>query len=204
MTGERGGGGEGAMAPPDEALWRRATRDVAPLAGRRAGAMAGTAANAPAGAAAGAGTNAAAGAATHAAAGAAADTAANAGAAAARGAAGLDRRRAKRLRRGEMAIDGRLDLHGMTRQEARGALAGFLAAAQGRGGRCVLVITGKGQREPLGERRSVLRAALPRWLDEAPNRERVLGFEAARPRHGGDGAFYVLLRKAARPPQGGG
>ena len=199
MTGERGGGGEGAMAPPDEALWRRATRDVAPLAGRRAGAAAGTAASTATGAAAGA--------ATHAAAGAAADTAANAGAAAARraaGAAGLDRRRAKRLRRGEMAIDGRLDLHGMTRQEARGALAGFLAAAQGRGGRCVLVITGKGQREPLGERRSVLRAALPRWLDEAPNRERVLGFEAARPRHGGDGAFYVLLRKAARPPQGGG
>lgn len=201
MTGERGGGGEGAVAPPDEALWRRATRDVAPLAGRRAGAMAGAATSTATGAAAGA--------ATHAAAGAAADTAANAtaGAAAARraaGAAGLDRRRAKRLRRGEMAIDGRLDLHGMTREEARGALAGFLAAAQGRGGRCVLVITGKGQREPLGERRSVLRAALPRWLDEAPNRERVLGFEAARPRHGGDGAFYVLLRKAARPPQGGG
>ncbi len=162
------------MAPQDEALWRRATRDVAPLAGRRAGA----AADARTGAAAAS------------------------EAAAPRQAAGLDRRQARRLRRGETAIDGRLDLHGMTREEARGALTGFLAAAQGRGWRCVLVITGKGQREPLGERRSVLRAALPRWLDEAPNRERVLRCEAARPRHGGDGAFYVLLRKAA--PHGGG
>ena len=178
------------MAPQDEALWRRATRDVAPLAGRRAGA----AADARTGAA----TSAAAGATTSARTGAAAASEA----AAPWQAAGLDRRQARRLRRGEMAIDGHLDLHGMTREEARGALAGFLAAAQGRGWRCVLVITGKGQREPLGERRSVLRAALPRWLDEAPNRERVLRCDPARPRHGGDGAFYVLLRKAA--PHGGG
>lgn len=178
--GGNGGGERGEGTAQDEALWRLATRDVTPLAGRRTGA----AADAGAGATMDAGT-------------------ASGAAARRRADGGLDGRQARRLRRGETPIDGRLDLHGMRQEEARRALAGFLAAAQGQGWRCVLVITGKGQREPLGERRSVLRAALPRWLDEAPNRERVLGFAPARPRHGGDGAFYVLLRKSARRGAGG-
>ncbi len=179
--------GDKALTPQDRALWQRVTSEVVPLAGRRP---------APAPAATPGET--------------AAPPSAPAPAAPAPPPpvpapppAGLDRRQAQRLRRGEMAIDGRLDLHGMTRDKAHGALCAFLAAAQGRGGRCVLVVTGKGQREPLGERRSVLRAAFPGWLDEAPNRARVLDFAPARPRHGGDGAFYVLLRKAARQRRSG-
>jgi DNA-nicking Smr family endonuclease len=55
----------------------------------------------------------------------------------------------------------------------------------------VPIITGKGER---GE--GVLRQALPRWLAEAPNAGRILALEQAQARHGGAGAFYVLLRKA--------
>jgi len=109
---------------------------------------------------------------------------------------GVDRRTARRFRRGELDIDGRLDLHGMTRERAHGALTSFLAQAQGRGARCLVIVTGKGQRGPLEPHTGVLKAMLPRWLNEPHNRHRILSFAPARPQHGGEGAFYVLLRRA--------
>src|SRR5262249_37168641 len=85
--------------------------------------------------------------------------------------AGVDKRLAERLKRGQLEIEGMLDLHGLTQEEAHRQLDGFLAAAAHAGRRCVLVITGKGAwRENAG----VLREAVPRWLNEAPNRARVL------------------------------
>ena len=104
---------------------------------------------------------------------------------------GLDRRNAERLRRGELHIEARLDLHGMTQDEAHGALDDFLARSHQAGKRCVLVITGKGG---VG-RGGILRAAVPRWLNEAPNRARLLAFAAAQPKHGGAGALYLLLKR---------
>jgi DNA-nicking Smr family endonuclease len=106
---------------------------------------------------------------------------------------GVDRRSAERLRRGERRIDGRLDLHGMTQDEAHRALNGFLDRADHSGWRCVLVITGKGR--PGSSAGGVLRSAVPRWLNEAPNRARLLAFTAAQPKDGGAGALYLLLRR---------
>lgn len=107
-------------------------------------------------------------------------------------AAGVDRRTADRLRRGRMAIDAVLDLHGHRRDEAHRALHDFVLGSVEAGRRCLLVITGKGGRSR-GE--GILRAALPGWLGEAPLRPHVLALHPARPEHGGDGAFYVLLRR---------
>jgi DNA-nicking Smr family endonuclease len=104
---------------------------------------------------------------------------------------GLDRRSATRLRRGEMAIAARLDLHGMTQDEAHRALVRFVERAHDEGKRTVLVITGKGTASGEG----VLRRAVPRWLAEPQCRAKVLATEPARPQHGGDGALYVLLRR---------
>lgn len=104
---------------------------------------------------------------------------------------GLDRRSAERLKRGQLRPEARLDLHGMTQDEAHRALEEFLASAQERGKRAVLVITGKGS----GGARGVLRDAVPRWLGEAPNRGRVLAMATAQPKDGGAGALYVLLRR---------
>ena len=109
-------------------------------------------------------------------------------------AAGVDKRTAQRLRRGQIAIEGRLDLHGLTQAEAHRALNGFLADAQAAAKRCVIVITGKG-RSDTGEG-GVLRRAVPHWLDQPPNRGRIIAVRQAQPRHGGGGALYVLLRKA--------
>jgi DNA-nicking Smr family endonuclease len=90
-----------------------------------------------------------------------------------------------------LRIEARLDLHGLTQAEAHHTLGAFLADAQRRERRCVLIITGKGG---VG-RGGVLRAAVPRWLNEAPNRTRVLAFAPAKLKDGGAGALYVLLRR---------
>lgn len=106
--------------------------------------------------------------------------------------AGVDRRTAERLRRGRLPIEARLDLHGMTREAARQALAAFIHRAADRGQRCVLVITGKGGGQ--GET-GVLRREVPGWLALPDVRGRIITFVEARPRHGGAGALYVLLRR---------
>ncbi len=108
-------------------------------------------------------------------------------------ASGIDKRTATRLRRGQLSIDARLDLHGMIQQEAFRALSLFIEESQESGARCVLVITGKGLK-PDGST-GVLRDALPGWLNRAELRPLVLALNHAQPRDGGQGAFYVLLRR---------
>jgi DNA-nicking Smr family endonuclease len=109
---------------------------------------------------------------------------------------GIDRRTARRFRRGELPIDAHLDLHGMTRERAHETLQRFLTEAVARGCRCIVVVTGKGQRGPLEPHTGVLKATLPRWLNEPGARAKILAFAPARPQHGGEGAFYVLLKRA--------
>jgi DNA-nicking Smr family endonuclease len=100
---------------------------------------------------------------------------------------GVDRRTAERLRRGQLPIEARLDLHGHTRESAHRVLSDFLAAAWDSGRRVVLIVTGKGQ--------GILKDAVPRWLNEHPNRGRILIVAQAQPKDGGGGALYVLLRR---------
>ena len=109
--------------------------------------------------------------------------------------AGVDRATAERLKRGRYPVEARLDLHGMTQVEAHRALSGFVGRSRAAGRRCVLVITGHGRMSG-----GVLKAAVPRWLNEPGLRPDVLAITPAQPRAGGDGALYVLLR---RQPQRG-
>ncbi|MBT5570924.1 MAG: DNA mismatch repair protein MutS [Alphaproteobacteria bacterium] len=104
---------------------------------------------------------------------------------------GMDRRTAERFRRGKLPIEGRLDLHGMYQDAAHHALTDFVTSSAAMGKRNVLVITGRGSREGSG----VLRERLPQWLNQPPCRDLVVAFTGARPEHGRDGAFYVLLRR---------
>jgi DNA-nicking Smr family endonuclease len=107
--------------------------------------------------------------------------------------ASLDRKAKQKIARGRDAIDARLDLHGHTQAEAHDALYRFLRRVQARGGRVVLVITGKGGR---GDNdRGVLKRAVPMWLALPEFRELVIGFDSAAIPHGGEGALYVRLRK---------
>jgi DNA-nicking Smr family endonuclease len=94
----------------------------------------------------------------------------------------------KKLRRGDWAIQGHLDLHGLTRDEARDAVAQFLRDSTKCGWRCVRIVHGKG----LGSRNRapVLKIKLRRWLMQS---EAVLAYVQARGADGGAGAVLVLL-----------
>ena len=109
------------------------------------------------------------------------------------GSRGLDRANAERLRRGKMPIEGRLDLHGMTQDQAQDRLEGFIVNAAAAGKRHLLVITGKGASNG---GRGVLRTRVPEWLGNARLGGHVLAFSYAQKRDGEQGALYVLLRRA--------
>lgn len=107
----------------------------------------------------------------------------------------------KKVGRGRIEIDGRIDLHGMTQNEARGALHRFIYARFGRGDRTVLVITGKGIKTDNDyiaamTERGVLRTMLPIWLSEPSLSPMVSGWSVAARGHGGEGAWYVRLRRS--------
>lgn len=104
----------------------------------------------------------------------------------------LDRRTKQKVVRGSVAIDARIDLHGLTQERAHFALLRFVRAAHANDARLVLVITGKGA--PDGER-GVLRRVVPHWLSLPELRASVLGFETAHVAHGGEGALYVRIRR---------
>lgn len=111
---------------------------------------------------------------------------------------GFDRKTMTRLSRGSVAIDARIDLHGMTQDAAHRRLLRFLEAARGEGAKIVLVITGKGAPDAVDGGRGVLRRAVPEWLRSPPFRLLVSGYENAGRRHGGEGALYVRLRRRGR------
>ncbi len=123
---------------------------------------------------------------------------------------GLDRRSERRLSRGQVEIDGRIDLHGTGIEMARLRLLRFLSDRRSDNARLVLVITGKGDSPFAGhtlhgtthfhspERQGKLRRLLPEWLHEPEFRVHVTGFQPAHPRHGGGGAYYVRLRRSDR------
>ena len=99
----------------------------------------------------------------------------------------------RRLRRGLMPVDARLDLHGLGVAEARAKLEAFLRTTRGRGERCVLVIHGKGEHSPRGV--AVLRGEIAAWLSQGPPSEHVAAFATSSVEDGGEGAVYVLLRR---------
>lgn len=176
----------GPLSPEDKALWAHVTHDVAPLTGKRAGSpdLAARKDN---------------------------EEQSQCVKPVARGsveppkittqnlsyvhgqAPGLDKRTQMRLRRGQVSIEARLDLHGMTQSQAHDAVYRFLETARNNGRRMVLVITGKGLHRD--GQIGVLRSVVPRWLNERPLRDWIKAFDHATPRDGGKGALYILLRR---------
>lgn len=115
----------------------------------------------------------------------------------------LDRRTDDKLRKGKMPIDGTIDLHGMTQNQAHTRLNQFLLNAYWKGHRCVLVITGfgksagKAEKDPhwMDQKPGILREKLPHWLNTPPLDTIVLKHVSAHRTHGGAGAFYVYLKR---------
>jgi len=109
---------------------------------------------------------------------------------------GVDGNLVRKLRRGEFAVQGHVDLHGLTRGEAKAAVDRFLRQSRGAGKRCVLVVHGRGIHSK--DQLPILKDALRTWLATARFGRHVLAFATALPVDGGAGAVYVLLRRAGR------
>jgi DNA-nicking Smr family endonuclease len=115
----------------------------------------------------------------------------------------LDGATSERLKKGKVEPDAVIDLHGMTQAQAHARLVAFVRRGHERGERCLLVITGKGSVSSKGDARGfvmpersaagVLRTMAPLWLEEM--RALVVGVQSAHRKHGGDGAFYVYLKR---------
>lgn len=116
----------------------------------------------------------------------------------------IERRTARRIARGHVEIDARLDLHGLRQADAERRLRTFLLRARAEGLRTVLVITGKGGARNGEEgfassehsERGILKRSVPLWLEAPELRDCVAGIAPAHIRHGGSGALYIHLRKA--------
>lgn len=112
----------------------------------------------------------------------------------------MDRKKYGKMRRGKLAPEARIDLHGMTLAQAHPALTNFIASSHARGFRLVLVITGKGkdrdQGGPIPTRIGVLKNQTPDWLRSGPLRLMVMQVTEAHLSHGGSGAYYVYLRRS--------
>lgn len=100
----------------------------------------------------------------------------------------------RKLARGHLALEARIDLHGLIQSDAHGILLDFLLRAHDRGLRHVLVITGKGS--SFGSE-GALKRAVPFWFSKAEFRFLISSYEPAARQHGGDGALYVRLSRRA-------
>lgn len=115
-------------------------------------------------------------------------------------AGGLDSSWDRKLTRGPLQPDVTIDLHGLTLATAHDRLNGGIAQALAMGARVILLIAGKHRPVPendlRGEKRGAIRAKLLDWLAASPHAGRIASVRPAQPRHGGDGAVYIVLRKA--------
>lgn len=111
----------------------------------------------------------------------------------------MDAKAHKRLVRGRMDPEARIDLHGMTLAQAHASLTSFILASRATGRRLVLVITGKGKARddggPIPPQTGLLRRQVPLWLREPPLAGSVLEISEAHRKHGGSGALYVYLKR---------
>lgn len=109
----------------------------------------------------------------------------------------------RRLSRGLVAPESAIDLHGHTLASAHARLDRGLDAAIARGDRVLLLITGKPPR-PESERphaRGAIRAAVGDWLAASRHGDRIAAVRSAHPRHGGQGALYIVLKRQRAAPR---
>lgn len=111
----------------------------------------------------------------------------------------MDKKAHGRLKQGKLKPEAKIDLHGMTLDQAHPRLTAFIMKAYQSQKRLVLVVTGKGKLRddggPIPVRFGVLRHQVPQWLSTPPLAQLVLQVTEAHLRHGGGGAYYVYLRR---------
>lgn len=111
----------------------------------------------------------------------------------------LDKNTAQKFKQGKFPIEARLDLHGYTEKNAWEAVRDFIKRSYINQKRCILIITGKGNRIYKNDasllQKGILKEQLPKWLNNSELKGLILAYSQALPKDGGSGAFYILLRR---------
>lgn len=111
----------------------------------------------------------------------------------------MDRKKHGKMSKGKLKPEARIDLHGMTLDQAHPSLVRFIMGSFAEQRRLVLVITGKGKHRddggPIPTRVGILKHQVPHWLHLPPCRDVILNVSQAHLKHGGAGAYYVYLKR---------
>ena len=112
----------------------------------------------------------------------------------------IDKKKLSLLKRGKLQPEFILDLHGMNTVIAKKKSIEFIKSNYLDGKRLLLIITGKGKstRTSFIENENqigIIRKSLKSWLYESDIRTKILGIVSSHINHGGEGAFYIYLKK---------
>ncbi|MCY4195801.1 MAG: Smr/MutS family protein [Rhodobacteraceae bacterium] len=110
----------------------------------------------------------------------------------------LDAKMLRRIHGGKIKPERKIDLHGLTADAAKQALNQFFSSAVADEKRLLLVITGKGLRSGAASGQGILKQMVPKWIEDGFYRNMILYYCPAHQKHGGAGAYYVLLRRLRR------
>jgi len=111
----------------------------------------------------------------------------------------------KNLRKGKVKINKKIDFHGTTLFNAEEIFGETIKRSYKNNERCILFVTGKGLRRKKTDTHlsqntpklfyGKIRSSLKQWAEKSELAKYILAVERASVEHGGDGAFYVYLRK---------
>jgi DNA-nicking Smr family endonuclease len=112
----------------------------------------------------------------------------------------IDKKKLNLLKRGKLQPEFILDLHGMNTVIAKKKSIEFIKANYLNGKRLLLIITGKGKSSRTsffenGNQIGIIRKSLKAWLYDSDMRTKILGVVSSHIIHGGEGAFYIYLKK---------
>ena len=109
----------------------------------------------------------------------------------------------KGIKKGSFNIDKKIDFHGRSLLESEDLFNNTIIESYNSGQRCLLFVTGKGLYKSKNYEESdkpklyhgIIRSSFVEWASSKKFSKYILSFEQASIEHGGDGAFYVYLRK---------
>ena len=108
----------------------------------------------------------------------------------------------KKLRKGKILINKKIDFHGYSLEEAKELFLSTIINCFIKNYRCILFITGKGLNKKITNTPrdnklyyGKIRNEFLNWVSLKEVQSKILNVQQANSEHGGDGAFFVYLRK---------
>ena len=107
----------------------------------------------------------------------------------------------KQLKKGKIPIDKKVDFHGLSLNESKEIFIKTINECFFKGQRCILFVTGKGminKNYDDNEKKlfyGKIRNDFTNWVNIEGVKRKILNMQKADIKHGGDGAFFIYLRK---------